>query len=88
LAGYPPHEGDENEVRLKNLKSLGLVDFEFLPHFTNSKKTVDAMLKYSRRNKRPIFACPDGSGIVYANATLQLLGTVYLFYRGHKIKLS
>jgi len=88
LAGYPPHEGDENEVRLKNLKSLGLVDFEFLPHFSNSKKTVEAMLRYSRRNKQPIFACPDGSGVVCANSTLQLLGTVYLFYRGHKIKLS
>jgi dipeptidase E len=88
LAGYPLHEGDENEVRLKNLKSMGLVDFEFLPHYTNSNKTNMAMLKYSRRSKNLIIACPDGSGIIYAGATMQLLGPVYAFYRGHKIRLS
>jgi dipeptidase E len=87
LAGYPPHEGDENEVRLKNLKGLGLVNFEFLPHFTNSAKTNLAMLKYSRRSKSPIVACPDGSGVLVVSNTLQIFGKVYLYYRGKKFSL-
>lgn len=88
LAGYPPHEGDENEVRLKNLKALRLVNFEFLPHYSNSNKTNAAMVRYSRRSKLPILACPDGSGIVVDGSVLQFFGRVYLFYRGKKIRLN
>lgn len=88
LAGYPPHEGDENEVRLKNLRGLGLVRFEFLPHFSNSAKTNRAMLAYSRRSPHPILACPDGNGVVVTDGTLHLIGIVYLFYRGKKLRLN
>jgi len=88
LAGHPPHEGDENEVRLKNLSSLGLVDFEFLPHFTNSRRTNEAILKYSRRSKYPIIACPDGSGVVVDDTSMSFIGTAYLFFRGKKLRLT
>lgn len=88
LAGYPSHEGDKNEVRLKNLKSLGLVNFEFLPHYSNSAKTSHAMIKYSKKSLFPILACPDGSGVVVTDFSLQFLGSVYLFYRGKKVRLN
>jgi dipeptidase E len=88
LAGYPLHEGDENEVRLKNLKSLGLIDIEFLPHFSNSVKTNQALLKYSKKTKYPIIACPDGSGIVASNESLNFFGVAYLFFKGKKIRIS
>lgn len=87
LAGYPPHVGDENEVRLKNLKSLKLVNFEFLPHYTNSPKTNHAMLNYSRRTQNAILACPDGSGVVVNKGIIELYGLVYIFYQGKKLRL-
>ncbi|MCB0351606.1 MAG: Type 1 glutamine amidotransferase-like domain-containing protein [Bdellovibrionales bacterium] len=87
LAGYPPHEGDINEVKLKNLKGLGLVNFEFLPHFTNSRKTNEAMIKYSKKSPLPILACPDGSGVVATELSMQFMGVVYLFFRGKKFRL-
>jgi dipeptidase E len=88
LAGYPPHEGDENEVRLKNLKGLGLVHFEFLPHYLNSAQTNHSILKYSRRTKRPILACADGCGIVISNGQIQFIGKVVIFFRGKKFHLG
>ena len=88
LAGYPPHEGDENEVRLKDLRALGLVQFEFLPHFSNSAKTNAAMLKYSRKSKYPVVACPDGSGVVVNGEGLHFWGKAYLYYGGRKFRLN
>ncbi len=88
LAGYPPHEGDTNEVRLKNLKGLDLVHFEFLPHYTSSGKTNAAILKYSKKTSRPIIACPDGSGIVVDGEELRYFGPTYLFFQGKKMRLA
>lgn len=86
LAGYPKHEGDVNEVRLKNLRSLGFVNFEFLPHYSGSAKTHQAMLSYSRRAKLPIIACPDGSGVVVDGDKIEFIGPMYIYYRGHRFK--
>jgi dipeptidase E len=88
LAGYPLHNADENEVRLKDLRGLGLVDFEFYPHYVNSKKTNSDLLRYSRRTKRPILACEDGGGVILAGGTLQLFGGAHLFYRGKRVRLN
>jgi dipeptidase E len=88
LAGYPLHMADDNEVKLKNLRSLGLVDFEFLPHYNNSKITSDAMIRYSKRTKRPVYACPDGSGIIVEGKAVHFFGETYLFYQGRKLRLA
>jgi dipeptidase E len=89
LAGYPPHEGDLNEVRLKNLKSLAMVEFEFLPHYTGSARTRRAMEKYSRRNQnRPIFACSDGGGVVVDGEEIRLFGPVVLYHAGRRLKIA
>jgi dipeptidase E len=88
LAGYPTHEGDTNVVRLKNLKSLSLVDFEFLPHYSNSAKTNRAMAKYSRQHAQPIVACPDGSGVVVDGDEVRFFGPVYIFVRGKRSRIA
>ena len=88
LAGYPAHDCDPNEVRLKNLKSLGAVPFEFYPHYVSSARTNKALARYSRRIQMPIYACPDGSGIVVQGEEIRLFGPMYLFYRGHRIRLA
>ncbi len=88
LAGYPTHDRDLNEVKLKNLRSLGLVNFEFLPHYSNSKKTSDALIRYSKRIGRPVFACPDGSGVVINGREMSLIGQIFIFFKGQKLRLS
>ncbi len=88
LAAYPPPDADLNEVKLKNWRGLGLVDFEFLPHYSNSKSASEAMLRYSRRTQRLIFATPDGSGIAVDGEAFHIFGPVYIFYRGKKARIG
>ncbi len=82
LAGYPPFDRDENEVGLRNESALGLVGFEFFPHYRRSKRMREALLAYSRRCGRPVYACPDGSGIVIEGDRFTAHGDVFLFDRG------
>jgi dipeptidase E len=88
IAGYPPHEGDINEVRLKNFRALNLVGFEFLPHYVTSAKTHAAMIRYSRRHKHVVLACPDGSGVVVDGDKIEFFGPVFIYYRGHRFKIT
>lgn len=86
LAGYPDFDSDENEVGLKQLSALGLVSFEFFPHYTRSVKLKKALLNYSKKTKRSIYACPDGSGLAIKNNQIQILGRAYLFKSGKMYK--
>lgn len=88
LAGYPPFDRDENEVGLRNEKSLGLVGFEFFPHFRNSARMREALGAYTRRSSRPVYACRDGSGLVIEGDRLTAHGDVYLFDRGQVRKIG
>lgn len=88
LAGYPPHEGDLNEVRLKDLRGLNLVEFEFLPHYTTTGKTTRLMLQYSKRSDHGILACPDGSGVAVCGTDVTFFGPVYLFLNGKRTRIA
>jgi dipeptidase E len=82
LAGYPAFDRDENEVGIKKLHSLNLVNFEFFPHYRNSKRYREAMLSYSKKSKYPIYACKDGSGLVVHDDRFTVYGEVFLFLNG------
>lgn len=84
-AGPPLPEPDDNDVKLKNLRALGLVRFEFYPHYTSTPKTNRALLQYSRNTKYPIFACPDGSGITINENRMTFIGKVVMFSGGKKV---
>jgi len=84
-AGPPLPVPDDNDVKLKNLWSLGLVRFEFYPHYTSTPKTNQALLQYSRTAKYPIFACPDGSGITINDNRVTFIGKVIMFSGGKKV---
>ena len=88
LAGYPRFEADENEVGLANLRSLGLVGFEFYPHYSNSKRLNKALLLYSRRVKSPVYACADGDGIIINESNFTAKGSVYIFHQGTRFSLA
>lgn len=83
-AGLPEFDKDENDENLTNLKSLGLVDFEFFPHYKNSKRYDAELIDYSSQIEEPIYACPDGSGIIVKDNVISFIGKTYCFFKGKK----
>jgi dipeptidase E len=67
---------DQNEVQLRNLAGLGLVDFEFMPHWTREKHQLDELLKYSLLQEETIFTCDDGDGIVIDGEKVEFYGNI------------
>lgn len=90
LAGFPEWDRDTNDVGLpkREQKGLGLVDFEFFPHYRRSKRYRDALCDYSRGKRNPVYACPDGSGIVCEGDRFTAHGEVWRFDDGHVGKLG
>lgn len=84
-AGYPDFDCDDNEDRIRNFNALGLVPFEFFPHFINSKRYTEALTKESKKIKeRCLYASPDGSGLVVEDHRVSFVGRNYLFINGKK----
>jgi dipeptidase E len=86
-AGFPEFDCDENDEDLKSFKSMGLVDFEFFPHYRNSKRYDEELISYSKSNKNPLYACPDGSGIVVKNDSVEFFGKAFCFHKGKKFRV-
>lgn len=76
LAGYPEFDKDENEIGLRSKKSLGIVGFEFFPHFNpNNKQLIGALSKHASKKRRPIIASSDGCGVVIENGMSHFVGS-------------
>lgn len=62
LASIPKETADENEIGLKNLKALGLVDFHFCPHY---ETWMDKELKEFSKKVYPkiVETCSDSQRI-------------------------
>lgn len=86
-AGFPEFDRDDNDENLRNFKSMGLVNFEFFPHYRNSKRYDLELMKHANKINRPLYACPDGSGIVVQDKTVKFLGRCYCFYEGKKVRI-
>lgn len=86
-ASFPSFDCDDNYEKIKNFSAMNLSDFEFFPHYKNSKRYDRELLDYSKTIKHPLYACPDGSGISVAGETIKFFGKSYLFYQGKKIIL-
>jgi len=68
-----PYEYELDEV--SEFDSLGLTDFDFYPHYDFSDSVTNAICEYSlNNNQRVIYACPDGSGIVINNDSVEFVG--------------
>ncbi len=88
LAGFPPWDADQNEVSLKDLRALSLVNFEFFPHFKKSPRLVSALRRYSKSNHAPILTAQDGGGIVVDGTSTSLLGKINLLNRGEFYEMT
>jgi dipeptidase E len=86
-ASYPDFDMDENEVGIKNFKSMGLVEFQFFPHYLNTRRYIHELNLQSKRSNHPIFACPDGSGVIVEDQKTTFVGDAWGFLRGRKFKL-
>ena len=86
-AGFPDFDRDDNEDGLTDFRGLGLVNFEFFPHYANSKRYEKALLKHSQETHRAIYACPDGSGVVVNGDEITFVGKVLCFHNGEKFQL-
>jgi dipeptidase E len=84
-AGFPEFDRDENEENIKNFKSMSLVKFFFFPHYRNSVRYDKDLLSYSRKVERPVYAVPDGSGIIVENDNLIFHNKIFCFYKNKKI---
>lgn len=83
-AGFPSFDCDENGENLKNLKALGLVPFEFFPHYRNSIKYDRELVKVSKEMKHPLYLIPDGSGIIVNNKEISFCGKSWMAFAGKK----
>lgn len=82
LAGAPGLTPDKNEVGLKDLKSLGLAPFEILPHYEAKPHRIKALCKYTTGTRYPVFACPDGTGVVVEDGRTRVIGRGVELYAG------
>jgi dipeptidase E len=87
-ASYPSFDCDDNFVGLRNFSALKLVPAEFFPHYTHSPRYKKALLQASQKSSYPLFGVPDGSGLIYSDEELRILGSAYLFHKGHLISFA
>ncbi|MBD63862.1 MAG: hypothetical protein CME62_01535 [Halobacteriovoraceae bacterium] len=86
-ASFPDFDRDDNDENLKNLSAMGLVDFEVFPHYKNSRRYDKELMKYSLEKEGPIYALPDGSGIVLTDEELSFVGRSFCFLAGKKYSI-
>ena len=88
MAGFPTFDRDENHDNVKNMASLGLVEFDFFPHYRNSPRYDAEFRKLTKRTRRSLYVCPDGAGIAMDGERLTFVGPTWLFRDGKKIELN
>ncbi len=71
--------GDEEPSEPTDRSALGLVEFQFLPHFESSSGMVAAISQLQNSNSKTLYACPDGCGIVINGKDLEIFGQVEKF---------
>lgn len=87
-AAVPSRDSDENEVGVRDERAMGLVNFEFSPHYEKVKRSDQELLRYSRQLEYPIYACRDGEGIVVRDGTIRFVGKVNVFHKGLKYRIQ
>lgn len=88
LAAYPPEGADENDVRLRDLRALNLVPFEFFPHYVEQKTLRQALAHYSTQSRRAVVAAADGGGVVVEGQQMTFVGRSELFLAGAHGRLT
>jgi len=88
MASLPDFDRDENEINLNDWSGLKINDFHFFPHFKNSKRYTDPLLKFSKEKKTKVFAATDGSGILKNGQNLESYGRIFQIKSGKKSRFN
>jgi dipeptidase E len=88
MAAMPSFDRDENAENLKDLDALGLVEFDFFPHYRNSSRYDQEFMKFTKESGRPLYACPDGAGLLLDGSKITFVGPTWLFFQGYKVDLN
>ncbi|BAZ10790.1 putative peptidase Lmo0363 [Calothrix sp. NIES-4071] len=68
--------GDTPYAPLTIHQGLRLVDFAFVPHVQDTPEEYAYMQAYANEQKKVLYGCHDGDGIVVAGETITLVGNV------------
>ena len=67
-------------------QGMGLVDFEFLPHFDTKREHFEKFKEYSKTNNgRKIYLCEDDNGLFVNDSKVEILGTALVLRNGEVI---
>jgi dipeptidase E len=77
--------GDDNFLNLEDTHALGLVDFEFMPHWNKDFLFLEDVKNYSKINNKVIYACKDGDGIVIVNDEMKFFGEIIKLENGNEV---
>lgn len=67
-------EADPNHIGIQDLKALGLVSFEFMPHWDGREGSLEPINKYARERNTITYVVKDGGGVVVANNDIEVIG--------------
>jgi dipeptidase E len=87
-AGYPDFDRDDNAVGITDMRALGLVRFEFFPHYTGREIYNEELAHQSEQMAHPLYAAADGAAIAVSSEKLVFYGKITAFLRGIKFKLN
>jgi len=79
---------DEDSKGLEDKESLGLVDFEFMPHWEQNRGHLNELLEYSKRKERIIYVCNDGDGIIVNDDRIKFIGNIIKIENGQAKKVN
>ena len=70
--------GDEKIIGMDDSSSLELVDFEFMPHWSENgrSKYFNMLNDYSKSKRSTIYCCNDGDGIVIDGNDIKFIGNL------------
>ena len=68
--------GDKNIVGSTDTSALGLVDFEFCPHWDGGNESLEQIRAYARPRNATVYAVKDGDGIIVDGDQIQIVGDV------------
>lgn len=87
-AGYPDFDRDDNTVGISDFRALGLARFEFFPHYGGKEIYSEELAYQSTQISHPLYAVPDGGGIVVDSERLTFYGKITGFLRGIRFKIG
>lgn len=67
---------DVNTIGIEEKSALGLVPFEFMPHWEKQQSQLEQLEEYSKATGNKIYACFDGDGMIVIDGEVEVYGDI------------